>query len=488
MLFSNVNLRSVTTACPLHSSSFQDAFAVATPDALTLGTMDSIQKLHIRKVPIGEWPRRIAHQEGTKCFGVLTLVVEGTVYGDSQEQGYLRIYDDETFEIIDSFSFDHQELPSSIASLELEGEADECFVVGTAYVHPHEEEPRVGRLFVFKVVNGALRVVGEPCEVGGAVHCLGGVSRGKIVAGINGDIIVFNWKDAGDGRRELDMDASHAGNVVALYLKTRGNLVLVGDLMRSVQLLDYGSLNQELDPVAYNSGCNWITALEMFDDDTYIAAENSYNLLLFKKQSEEQSEDMAADARARLSACGEYHLGSYVCTIRQGTIVMPSAQGSQQRVSLPAGERSGRGEEGSASVVPELLFGCQDGSIGVIARLSRDQYQLLVEVQSRLKRVIGCVGGLSYDDWRTFQTERRTAPAHNFIDGDLVEAFLELPRGKQSIVAHGLTAPAALAAALAGEDGLGAAAAASTNAGLAQPVEVSVDQLVKFIEELARMH
>ena len=126
---------------------------------------------------------------------------------------------------------------------------------------------------------------------------------------LGSDIIVFNWKDAGDGRRELDMDASHAGNVVALYLKTRGNLVLVGDLMRSVQLLDYGSLNQEhagertrfalrAAPRAVaalpasalqlrrlpTTRPQRITALEMFDDDTYIAAENSYNLLLFKKQ------------------------------------------------------------------------------------------------------------------------------------------------------------------------------------------------------------
>lgn len=40
---------------------------------MTIGTIDEIQKLHIRTVPLGETPRRITYQEETQTFGVITM-------------------------------------------------------------------------------------------------------------------------------------------------------------------------------------------------------------------------------------------------------------------------------------------------------------------------------------------------------------------------------------------------------------------------------
>lgn len=45
-------------------------------------------------------------------------------------------------------------------------------------------------------------------------------------------------------------------------------------------------------------------------------------------------------------------------------------------------------------------------------------------------QVIKGVGGFDHESWRRFKDERRTEPASNFIDGDLVEAFLDLPPAK----------------------------------------------------------
>lgn len=46
------------------------------------------------------------------------------------------------------------------------------------------------------------------------------------------------------------------------------------------------------------------------------------------------------------------------------------------------------------------------------------------------------MGNFDHDSWRRFKDERRTEPASNFIDGDLVELFLDLPPAKaQEVVA-----------------------------------------------------
>ncbi len=56
--------------CPFNSSSFPDSLALAKETGLSIGNMDEIQKLHIRTVPLGEQPRRLAHQDTSRTFAV----------------------------------------------------------------------------------------------------------------------------------------------------------------------------------------------------------------------------------------------------------------------------------------------------------------------------------------------------------------------------------------------------------------------------------
>ena len=40
--------------------------------------------------------------------------------------------------------------------------------------------------------------------------------------------------------------------------------------------------------------------------------------------------------------------------------------------------------------------------------------------------------------WRSFHTERKTEAVQGFIDGDLIESFLDLSRDKMSEIIQGL--------------------------------------------------
>ena len=55
---------------------FAISLALANDTTLMIGTIDEIQKLHIRTVPLGESPHRIAYQEATQTFGVITMRTE----------------------------------------------------------------------------------------------------------------------------------------------------------------------------------------------------------------------------------------------------------------------------------------------------------------------------------------------------------------------------------------------------------------------------
>lgn len=51
-----------------------------------------------------------------------------------------------------------------------------------------------------------------------------------------------------------------------------------------------------------------------------------------------------------------------------------------------------------------------------------------------MARTIPPVGDFSHEEFRTFDAERRVHPAHGFVDGDLVESFLDLDRGTMQAV------------------------------------------------------
>lgn len=96
LVFSNVNLKEVAHMCSLNAQAYPDRYlsylhiflgilyylftqfhcfslALATESTVTIGTIDEIQKLHIRTVPLGETPRRIAYQEASKVFYFIVI-------------------------------------------------------------------------------------------------------------------------------------------------------------------------------------------------------------------------------------------------------------------------------------------------------------------------------------------------------------------------------------------------------------------------------
>jgi len=56
---------------------------------------------------------------------------------------------------------------------------------------------------------------------------------------------LFEWT----AEKELRVECNHANNIVALYIKTKGDFVLVGDLMRSITLLVYKAMEGSFEEV-----------------------------------------------------------------------------------------------------------------------------------------------------------------------------------------------------------------------------------------------
>ena len=78
--------------------------------------------------------------------------------------------------------------------------------------------------------------------------------------------------------------------------------------------------------------------------------------------------------------------------------------------------------------------------------------------QDCMRQAVNGVGGLSHEEWRSFSSERKKGVCKNFIDGDLIEQFVDLKRDTMQWVV----------------DRMGGG--------------TTVEELSKTVEELSRLH
>ncbi|KAG0365622.1 DNA damage-binding protein 1a [Gamsiella multidivaricata] len=442
LLYSNVNLKQVATVASFNCEVFPNALAIVGSDeegVLRIGSIDEFQELHVQTFPIHESPRRIAYLASRKCFGVLSIRIMNeepeavgssrVVTCDEEEVGFVRLHDDQTFDMLHSYELQRDEAPQCIAAVTFAGGSTSYIAVGTAD-SVSEGVPSKGRILILEVSeNSQLKLVTE-LEVKGGVMSIKEF-QGKLLCGINERLCLYSWNPSEKLTTDslLKQECSHRGFIMILSLAIHGEFIVAGDLIRSMTLLRYTDNN--IVEIARDRCMDMLTALEAIDDETFIAANNASSIFTLVKNTETTNEDEAK----RLQWSGGWHLGDQINRFKH---------------------------EGDAPAVPKLLFATVSGAIGVVATLTPEKYELLRRLESNMSKVIKGVGGLDHASWRQFRSDARTLPSTNFVDGDLIELFLDLSQDEINDVLEGP------------EDG--------------EPIKVPVEEITKLVEELSRLH
>jgi len=142
-LYNNVNLKEVNHMCLFNSVSFPDSLAIAKENLLTIGKIDDIQKLHIHAIHLGKHARRIFHQEQFHTFAICSVKYSQTNI-EEIETHFVRLLDNQTFEVLSSYQLDTYENGCSIPSCSFTDDNNAYYCVGTAYVLPEENKPNKG--------------------------------------------------------------------------------------------------------------------------------------------------------------------------------------------------------------------------------------------------------------------------------------------------------------------------------------------------------
>lgn len=126
------------------------------------------------------------------------------------------------------------------------------------------------------------------------------------------------------------------------------------------------------------------------------------------------------EERQQMPEVAQFHLGDMINVFRHGSLAMQNV-----------GERT-------TPTQGCVLYGTVSGAIGLVTQIPPDFYDFLRNLEERLTHTIKSVGKIDHTAWRSFRTEQKVEPCEGFIDGDLVESFLDLSREKMRECAVGL--------------------------------------------------
>ncbi|CAO3646398.1 unnamed protein product [Cunninghamella blakesleeana] len=439
LVYSNVNLKDVRCATSFNSPYFPDAVALTTPDGVIIGQMEEIQKLHITKIPTLDTPRRIVYQETTHTFGVITEKMTSEPFTSQSTTGGFELLDDQNFSLMDRIYFKQYERPLAAASITYD--QDEYYVIGTGRDSDAFESTSSGRILVLKVTtqhstssstlsieNKQKLTLISQTRTQGMVEQIRAF-KDKVIACIHGKLVIYEWK-LQNNIPQLVIICSHHLSSITESIAIHGDNILVGDMLASVTALKYDNNKQPpvIEEIGADEVVREVTALEALSDTLAIGAERDGHLFVIERIVN-SANDLSSNANLSiedplLETVSEWNLGDVIQKFQFGSLgnIDPDLKSSTPT--------------SSALLSSSLLFVTVNGAIGIVADLTEERYRLLWHMQNNMTKVIKSIGGFNHTDWRNIAvTLERKEERSYFIDGDLIESFLDLtPQQMQQVI------------------------------------------------------
>ncbi|KAF2739090.1 DNA damage-binding protein 1 [Polyplosphaeria fusca] len=418
LVYSAVTAEKATTVCPFDSEAYPGSIAIATSDDLRIALVDTEHTTHVQTLKVDETVRRITYSPSLKAFGLGTIkrTLKG---GEESLLSHFKLVDEILFKELDTYPLNEEELVESVMRCELPDGAGgfaERFVVGTAYLDDQNATAGRGRILILEVTEDKqLKVVAEIAVKGGC-RCLS-MCEGKIVAALIKTVVIYKVEYSTASTPNLVKAATYRCSTAPIDMTVNGSLITIADLMKSVVVVEYKQgqtgLSDTLTEVARHFQTTWSTAVAEIDQNTYLESDAEGNLaVLYRDPNGVTDED-----KKRLNVSSEMLLGEMVNRIRRIDVATAT----------------------DAIVIPRAFMATVEGSLYLFALISPDYQNLLMTLQSNLAELVSSPGNIPFAKYRAFKNAVRQADEpYRFVDGDLVERFLDLDEELQMQAIEGL--------------------------------------------------
>jgi DNA damage-binding protein 1 len=179
---------------------------------------------------------------------------------------------------------------------------------------------------------------------------------------------------------ELNQISSHQGYILPLYIKTFNDIILVGDLLRSITVLRFDPITKQLIELARDYAANTMRSIAILgnENEYFLGTDDTGNIFVLKRHLDAET----VEEMSKLHLFGEYHIGELINTIKAGSIVsqddiLIDNQSTASTMIHPI--------TGTPITSYSYLFGCISGMIGTILLLNEEKYQYFAAIEKSVK-------------------------------------------------------------------------------------------------------
>lgn len=326
IVFSAVTAEDATYVCDFDAEAYPECVIVATESTLKISKIDTKRKTHVKPLEMGETVRRIAYSPKEQVFG-LGCIKREINQGEEIITSTFRLVDEVIFGkvgkpfVLDQSSPELVECVIRATLPDKYGNPVERFLVGTSFIMESDTASRSdetkGRLLVLGVDSNRDPYLIMSHKFKGSCRCLAVMQDDIIVVSLTKTIVLGKYIEESNTSASFQRLASYRPATFPVDLAVEGNIIAVGDLMKSLSLVEYypsaDGKPPKLMEVSRHYQSAWTTAICHIEEHSWLVSDAQGNVFILRRNPDGPT----LEDQRRMEMTSEMNLGEMVNCVRK---------------------------------------------------------------------------------------------------------------------------------------------------------------------------
>lgn len=327
IVYSAVTAEDATYVCDFDTEAYPDSVVVATESTIKISKIDTERRTHVRPLEMGETVRRIAYSPKEQVFG-LGCIKREISHGEEIITSSFKLVDEVVFgKIGRPFLLDQTSSPELVECViratlpDSYGNPAERFLVGTGFLAEDDVASRSdetkGRLLVLGIDSDRNPYLLASHKFKGSCRRLAVMNDDIIVVSLTKSLVLGRYVEESSTSGSFNRLTSHRPATCPVDIAVEGNIIAVGDLMKSLSLVEYfppkDGKPANLMEVARDLQAAWSTAVCHIEDHSWLVADAQGNLVVLRRNPDGPT----LEDQRRMEMTSELNLGEMVNCVRK---------------------------------------------------------------------------------------------------------------------------------------------------------------------------